>query len=71
MVVLLVVAFKTLADGRSRGQALDAAQTHALAGGRADLALAAKVLDDSLAESPDHGPTLAARAIVAAALGRP
>lgn len=66
IVAVLVVAFKTVADGRARGQALDAAQTHALAGGRADLALAADVLDDSLDEAPEHGPTLAARAIVAA-----
>ncbi len=63
---ILVVVFVSLADGRSRGQALDAAQTHALAGGRADLAVAAQVLDGSLLEDPEHGPTLAARAIVAA-----
>jgi tetratricopeptide (TPR) repeat protein len=64
--LLLGVAFKVFADRRARSQSLDAARSHAVQGTLVELDLAAEVLDASLAQDPDHGPTLTARGLLAA-----
>lgn len=64
--LLLGVAFKVFADRRARAQALEAARSHAVQGTLAELDVAAEVLSASLEHDPDHGPTLAARGLLAA-----
>lgn len=64
--LLLGVAFKVFADRRARSQSLDAARSHAVQGTLVELDLAEDVLDASLEQDPDHGPTLAAKGLLAA-----
>lgn len=62
--LLVGLAFKFAADSRSRSRTLEAAREHFARGTAAELGKAGEALEESLEQTPAHGPTLAALALV-------